>query len=252
MSRRKKQQVAEEQNMQEQGKTVQPKMFREVKPKTEGQARYIETIRNNTITLCYGPAGTGKSVIPCGLAVEALRRGQVERIILSRPLVEACGEEVGLLPGDITAKTDPFLVHLYDALEMFASTTEIKGWFEKKIVQVIPCAYLRGRTLKNSFIIIDECQNLSFKQIELILTRLGEESILVMNGDLLQSDLNHWDSGSFEEYIQRIMPDLTSVGIVELTEKDIVRHKLLAEIIRRIQQYKKAKALEKKAPVRGY
>lgn len=225
----------------------QEKFYRKVEAKTEGQQRYIDAIKNNSIVLAKGPAGCGKSYIAVGLAVEALRRGHVDKIVLSRPLVEACGEEVGLLPGTILDKVNPYMQHLYEALESFGSPTEIKGWLETEIVQVIPCAFLRGRTLKNAFVIIDESQNLTFDQIKLILTRIGPETSLILNADIKQTDLPLHKAGAFEDYIE-ILEGLPFVGICSMGKKDIVRSPYIAQIIDRIEAWEE----EVNNPAKGY
>lgn len=201
-----------------------------VKAKTIGQQKYIDTIRKNTIIFGVGPAGTGKTYLAVALAVKAFKAGDVSRIILTRPAVEA-GEKLGFLPGDLQTKVDPYLRPLYDALfEMFGAETFARH-MEKGSIEVAPLAYMRGRTLDDSFIILDEAQNTSPEQMKMFLTRLGASSKAVITGDVTQIDLpNPAKSGLLDAV--KILADIEDIGVVYFSDKDVVRHRLVAEIIR--------------------
>ncbi len=216
--------------------SVPVKTFRKLEAKTPGQQDYIDLVKNNSITFIEGPPGCGKSFMAVGMAVEALRRGHVEKIVLTRPLIEACGEELGALKGDVMEKVGPFLSHLLEALESFASKTEIEGWLAKGIVRIIPCAHLRGKSFHRSFILVDEANNLNYDQMKLILGRIGMESILIFAGDSKQSDLRYNMRGAFSEYME-ILRGLPFIGIGKLTKHDIVRSPLIAEIFDRIEAW---------------
>ena len=197
--------------------------------KTLGQQNYIDTIRKNTLTFAVGPAGTGKTYLAMALSVMALKAKEAERIILTRPAVEA-GEKLGFLPGDLTQKVDPYLRPLYDAMYDFMGADSYTRLLERGTVEVAPLAYMRGRTLSNAFIILDEAQNTTSEQMKMFLTRIGFNSKVIVTGDITQTDLPAGKKSGLEEAI-RILRDIPGIGIVELTGKDIVRHELVQKIV---------------------
>ncbi len=203
---------------------------RKIKPRTPGQATYIDTIRRHPITLAFGPAGTGKTYLAVALAVEAVKHERIRKIVLCRPAVEA-GESLGFLPGDLQAKINPYLRPLLDALNDMIDYEQIKRMMEQDIIEVIPLAYMRGRTLNDAFIILDEAQNATISQMKMFLTRMGENSKIVVSGDTTQIDLPHQQKSGLIDALQRLKP-IRGVGQVELTKRDIVRHSLVQEIVR--------------------
>lgn len=202
---------------------------KQIRCKTLGQSRYVETIRHHDLTFAIGPAGTGKTYLAMALAVVALKNKEVERIILTRPAVEA-GEKLGFLPGDLTQKVDPYLRPLFDALYDFMGPDACPRLMERGIVEVAPLAYMRGRTLSDAFIILDEAQNTTSEQMKMFLTRMGFHSRMVVTGDITQTDLPPGVRSGLAEAID-ILRDIDQIGIVELTAKDIVRHELVMQII---------------------
>ena len=200
-----------------------------IKAKTVGQQKYMKAILKNTVTIGVGPAGTGKTYLAVAMAVKALKAHEISRIILTRPAVEA-GEKLGFLPGDLQDKVDPYLRPLYDALfEMLGSET-VERDLEKNIIEIAPLAYMRGRTLDNAFIILDEAQNTTSEQIKMFLTRLGEGSKMVITGDITQIDLpDPKRSGLIEA--MRVLKSVDDIAIHLFSEKDVVRHKLVQDII---------------------
>ncbi|MFH1852292.1 MAG: PhoH family protein [Candidatus Neomarinimicrobiota bacterium] len=197
--------------------------------RTDGQAIYVQIVRKNDITLVIGPAGTGKTYLAVAFAIAALQNHEVNRIILCRPAVEA-GENLGFLPGDLMEKVDPYLAPLYDALGNMLPQSKLKPWLDKKVIEIIPLAYMRGRTLDNAFLILDEAQNATSMQMKMFLTRLGVNSKAIINGDITQIDLpRKVDSGLVQ--VVDILRDIDGIGLVELTETDVVRHRLVKEII---------------------
>ncbi len=216
-----------------------------VEPSTKGQLKYIETMLANDITFCIGPAGTGKTYLAVAIAVSMLKKNQIRRIVLARPAVEA-GEKLGFLPGDIQAKVNPYLRPLFDALEDMMDFAQMKKFIELDIIEIIPLAFMRGRTLNDAVIICDEAQNTSSLQMLMVLTRLGHGSKMIITGDITQIDLDpgvlrDQKSGMVEaiELLRRIK----SIGVVELSRRDIVRHRLVQNIVR---AYKKRKTQIKK------
>jgi len=212
------------------GRIVLPGMRRAIVPKTPGQRDYLNTIHQHDIVIGIGPAGTGKTYLAVAKAVEALARKKVKRIILARPAVEA-GESLGFLPGDLQAKVDPYLRPLYDALEDMMPADRVQRALESRTIEIAPLAYMRGRTLSDAFIILDEAQNATGAQMKMFLTRLGTNSRTVVTGDKTQIDLPHReDSGLIQ--IERILPGIDGIAFCYLNESDVVRHRLVREIIR--------------------
>lgn len=203
--------------------------FRPVKALSENQHRLIEAIDENIITFAIGKPGTGKSVISVGKGVEALMTGAVDKIVLTRPIIEA-GESMGFLPGSFQEKIHPYLVPLFDALELFITPTQVKEWRGLGKIDVVPLNFLRGRTLKNAFVIFDEMQNATYQQLTMALTRLGHGSKFVVNGDLRQSDLHSKLQGGLRKCIDGL-GNIEDIDIIELTDQDIVRHPLVSEIV---------------------
>ena len=201
-----------------------------VKPKTLGQKKYIEAIKNNTITLGVGPAGTGKTYLAVAMAVTSFRAKEVNRIILTRPAVEA-GERLGFLPGDLQQKVDPYLRPLYDALFDMLGAESFQKYQERGSIEVAPLAYMRGRTLDDSFIILDEAQNTTKEQMKMFLTRLGFNSKMVVTGDITQIDLPDGKKSGLMQAM-RILRNIPDIAVNEFTEKDVVRHRLVQDIIK--------------------
>ena len=202
---------------------------KEITCKTLGQKLYVDAIRNHMLTFAVGPAGTGKTYLAMALAVMALKNKEVERIILTRPAVEA-GEKLGFLPGDLTQKVDPYLRPLYDAMYDFMGADSYTKLIERGIVEVAPLAYMRGRTLSDAFIILDEAQNTTSEQMKMFLTRMGFHSRVVVTGDITQTDLPAGKKSGLAEAVQ-LLKHIPDIGIVELTGKDIVRHELVQQIV---------------------
>jgi phosphate starvation-inducible protein PhoH and related proteins len=200
-----------------------------VSPKTVNQKRYVDLIRNNTITFGIGPAGTGKTFLAVALAAAALSRREVNRIILTRPAVEA-GERLGFLPGDLMAKVDPYLRPLFDALHDMLEPERVSQYLERGVIEVAPLAFMRGRSLNDSFIILDEAQNTSPEQMKMFLTRLGFNSKMVVTGDITQIDLPR-DQDSGLVLVADILNDVEGIEFVRFGEEDVVRHKLVRRIV---------------------
>ncbi|MGA9278896.1 PhoH family protein [Ilumatobacter sp.] len=201
---------------------------RQIKPKTGGQKRYVDAIAENVITFGIGPAGTGKSWLAVAMAVRALQAKQVQRIILTRPAVEA-GERLGFLPGDLMAKIDPYLRPLYDALYDMLDLEAVTRLVEKQVIEIAPLAFMRGRTLNNSFIILDEAQNTSPEQMKMFLTRIGFGSRVVVTGDATQVDVPNGKSGLGN--LERTLAGIENLAFVHLHGSDVVRHKIVADIV---------------------
>lgn len=216
---------------------------RPVKPKTLGQKKYIEAIRKNTVTLGVGPAGTGKTYLAVAMAVTAFRAKEVNRIILTRPAVEA-GEKLGFLPGDLQQKVDPYLRPLYDALFDMLGAESFQKQLERGNIEVAPLAYMRGRTLDDSFIILDEAQNTSVEQMKMFLTRLGFGSKAVITGDITQIDLPGGKQSGLREAL-RVLDHVEGIAQCYLTEKDVVRHELVQRIVKAYAEYESKKPKDK-------
>jgi phosphate starvation-inducible PhoH-like protein len=213
-----------------------------VRPRTDGQARYVHAMRDNDLTLCIGPAGTGKTFLAVGMAVSLLRQGQVRRIVLVRPAVEA-GERLGFLPGDIVAKVNPYLRPLFDALNDMMEPEQVKRYMDNDIIEIVPLAFMRGRTLNQAVIILDEGQNTTVPQMKMFLTRMGNGSKIIVTGDITQVDLPRQTRSGLIDAVHRLR-DLERIAIVYLTEHDIVRHPLVQQIVRAYEDEKPRKRKE--------
>lgn len=202
---------------------------RHVRPKTFGQKRYVDAIRENTLVFSVGPAGTGKTYLAMACAVESLMSGSVRRIILSRPAVEA-GERLGFLPGDLAAKVDPYLRPLYDALYEMLGPDETSRLMEQHTIEIAPLAYMRGRTLNDAFIVLDEAQNTTSEQMKMFLTRLGFNSKMVITGDITQVDLSDGRASGLK-MVRGVLTDVDDIAFLEFTSDDVVRHRIVAAIV---------------------
>ncbi len=220
---------------------------RSVRPKSSGQKRYVDAITANIVTFGIGPAGTGKSYLAVALAVQALQAKSVDRIIMTRPAVEA-GERLGFLPGDLMAKIDPYLRPLYDALYDMLGTDGARRLLDNGTIEVAPLAYMRGRTLNGSFIILDEAQNATPEQLKMFLTRIGFGSKVVVNGDITQVDLPGGRSGLAE--LDQVLTDIEGIAFVRLGSRDVVRHRIVADIVSAYDAYESAANVAGRAPGR--
>lgn len=212
------------------GKIIRAKMF--------GQKAYVDAIKKNSIVFGVGPAGTGKTYLAVALAVSAMKNHEVDRIILTRPAVEA-GEKLGFLPGDLNEKVDPYLRPLFDALQEMMGEDNYLRHIESGKIEIAPLAYMRGRTLSNSFIILDEAQNTTKEQMKMFLTRMGENSHIVVTGDVTQIDLPHNVESGMKHALE-VLKDVEGIKIVRLTAKDVVRHELVTRIIKAYEEYETA------------
>ena len=217
---------------------------RPIKPKTIGQKEYVDSISQNTVTIGVGPAGTGKTYLAVAAAVAAFRERKVNRIILTRPAVEA-GERLGFLPGDLQSKVDPYLRPLYDALFDMLGAETYQKYLERGNIEVAPLAYMRGRTLDDSFIILDEAQNTSCEQMKMFLTRMGFGSKMVITGDATQIDLPADKLSGLKQAV-RVLKNVEGIGICELTDQDVVRHVMVQRIIKAYADYEDARNEKRK------
>lgn len=206
-----------------------------IKCKTVGQKKYADLMKKKTITFGIGPAGTGKTYLAVAIAVNAYKAKQVEKIILTRPAVEA-GEKLGFLPGDLQEKVNPYLRPLYDALQEMLGADAFAKMMERGTIEIAPLAYMRGRTLSNAYVILDEAQNTTKEQIKMFLTRLGENSKMVITGDLTQIDLPAGHTSGLKHAV-KILKDINDIGIIRLSEKDVVRHPLVQQIVKAYETY---------------
>ncbi len=213
-------------------------------PRSPGQTEYVRAIRKNDLVFCTGPAGSGKTYLGVAIALNALRQEQVRRIVLVRPAVEA-GEKLGFLPGDIFAKVNPYLRPLLDALSDILSFEQVKRYIKNDVIEIVPLAFMRGRTLNDTFIILDEAQNTTTTQMKMLLTRMGTQSKIVATGDTTQVDLPRHVSCGLIDAIERLS-NVEGVAVVQLTERDIVRHRLVSEIVRAYDRKKHGKTSRKK------
>jgi len=207
-----------------------------VRPKTAGQKRYVDAVRDHTVTFAIGPAGTGKSYLAVALAVQALQAKAANRIILTRPAVEA-GERLGFLPGDMLAKVDPYLRPLYDALYDMVEPEKIDRYLEKNIIEIAPIAFMRGRTLNDAFVILDEAQNTTSEQMKMFVTRLGFNSKAVITGDITQIDLPNASKSGLVEAM-KVLSNVEGISFQTFDEGDVVRHHLVQRIIRAYDEFK--------------
>ena len=210
---------------------------RQIKPKTLGQKAYIDAIRKNMIVFGIGPAGTGKTYLAMAMAIQAFKNEEVARIILTRPAIEA-GEKLGFLPGDLQSKVDPYLRPLYDALYQIMGADSFAKNMERGLIEVAPLAYMRGRTLDNAFIILDEAQNTTPAQMKMFLTRIGFGSKVVVTGDASQKDLPR-DAVSGLDVAAKVLKKIDDIGFCQLTSKDVVRHPLVQQIVQAYEDYEK-------------
>ncbi len=218
---------------------------KEIKPKTLGQKKYVEAMRRDSLVFCIGPAGTGKTYLAMAMAISLFKAKEVNRIILTRPAVEA-GEKLGFLPGDLQEKVDPYLRPLYDALFDMLNVQTFERYMAKGLIEVAPLAYMRGRTLDDSFVILDEAQNTTPEQMKMFLTRLGFGARAVVTGDVTQVDL---PAGTYSglQQVTEILRDIDGISFVYLTDRDVVRHELVQKIIRAYEQWE-AERREETAP----
>jgi len=210
---------------------------RQVRCKTVGQRNYVKAVKENTVTFAVGPAGTGKTYLAMAMAVVAFKNKEVERIILTRPAVEA-GEKLGFLPGDLQNKVDPYLRPLYDALYELMGVENFQRQLEKGVIEVAPLAYMRGRTLNDSYIILDEAQNTTCEQMKMFLTRFGDNSHVIVTGDLTQIDLPAGKKSGLKEAVE-VLRDVPDIAVCELTHRDVVRHSLVQAIVKAYEKYEK-------------
>jgi phosphate starvation-inducible protein PhoH and related proteins len=205
-----------------------------LRPRTDGQGRYVQALRDNDVTICVGPAGTGKTFLAVGMAVTLLRQGAVKKIVLVRPAVEA-GERLGFLPGDLVAKINPYLRPLLDSLNDLIDYEQVKKYMETEVIEIVPLAYMRGRTLNNAVIILDEGQNASVSQMKMFLTRMGMNSKIIVTGDITQIDLPPTLKSGLIDAVHRLR-GIPRLAIVQLDETDIVRHALVQQIVKAYEE----------------
>ncbi len=200
-----------------------------IQPKTDGQAAYVEAVANNDLVFCIGPAGTGKTYLAVAMALSLLKSGRIKRLVLARPAVEA-GEKLGFLPGDLQAKVNPYLRPIYDAMHDMMEFDQIKRFMVNDVIEVVPLAFMRGRTLNNAAIILDEAQNATPQQMLMSLTRMGQRSKMIVTGDDSQVDLEHGRQSGLVDAVRRLS-GIDGIAIIRLSKMDIVRHKLVTQIV---------------------
>jgi phosphate starvation-inducible PhoH-like protein len=205
-----------------------------LRPRTDGQGRYVQALRDNDVTICVGPAGTGKTFLAVGMAVTLLRQGAVKKIVLVRPAVEA-GERLGFLPGDLVAKINPYLRPLLDSLNDLIDYEQVKKYMENEVIEIVPLAFMRGRTLNNAVIILDEGQNATVSQMKMFLTRMGMNSKIIVTGDLTQTDLPPTLKSGLNDAVHRLR-GIPRLAVVTLDESDIVRHALVQQIVKAYEE----------------
>ncbi|MEW6413100.1 MAG: PhoH family protein [Candidatus Zixiibacteriota bacterium] len=210
-----------------------------IKPKTIGQSKYVEAVEKNDIVFSIGPAGTGKTYLAVAMAVAELKAKKVNRIVFTRPAVEA-GESLGFLPGDIRAKVDPYLRPVYDALYDMLQADKIRKLLELGVIEIAPLAFMRGRTLNEAFVVLDEAQNTTSPQMKMFLTRIGEKSKAIITGDITQIDLNDRRNSGLVK-VQKILAGIDGISFVYLTEKDVIRHHLVQKIIKAYEKSEKSR-----------
>lgn len=218
-----------------------------IRCKTIGQKNYVRALQENTVTICIGPAGTGKTFLAVAQAVAELKRGEIERIVMSRPAIEAGEERLGFLPGDLAQKVDPYLRPLYDALNDILGGEKAKKLQERGIIEIAPLAYMRGRTLNRARVIIDESQNASLPTLKMALTRLGEGSKMVLTGDVTQIDLPKANDSGLERCAS-ILGSVDDIAVMRLNNRDVIRHKLVRDIVKAFEKAEKAQAEKRKQP----
>ncbi len=217
---------------------------RPIIPRSDNQKRLVEAYNENDMVFSIGPAGSGKTYLSIALAVRALKNKEIRKIILSRPAVEA-GEKLGFLPGDMKEKIDPYLQPLYDALQDMIPAQKLNEYMEQKIIQIAPLAFMRGRTLNDAVVILDEAQNTTTQQIKMFLTRMGQNTTMIINGDLTQIDLPRSVKSGLKEACE-VLRNVPGIGFIEMNDKDIVRHKLVTRIVNAYNKYEKEQAEKKK------
>lgn len=215
---------------------------RPIIPRSENQIKLVEAYNENDMVFSIGPAGSGKTYLSIALAVRALKNKEIRKIILSRPAVEA-GEKLGFLPGDMKEKIDPYLQPLYDALQDMIPAQKLNEYMEQKVIQIAPLAFMRGRTLNDAVVILDEAQNTTTQQIKMFLTRMGQNTTMIINGDMTQIDLPRSVKSGLKEACE-VLHDVKGIAFVEMDEKDIVRHKLVTKIVNAYNKYEKLKKNE--------
>lgn len=213
---------------------------RPIIPRSENQMKLVDAYNENDMVFSIGPAGSGKTYLSIALAVRALKNKEIRKIILSRPAVEA-GEKLGFLPGDMKEKIDPYLQPLYDALQDMIPAQKLNEYMEQNIIQIAPLAFMRGRTLNDAVVILDEAQNTTTQQIKMFLTRMGQNTTMIINGDLTQIDLPRSTKSGLKEACE-VLRDVPGIGFIEMNEKDIVRHKLVTRIVNAYDKYEKEQA----------
>lgn len=213
-----------------------------IKPKTVGQSRYVEAVDRHDIVFSIGPAGTGKTYLAVAMAVAELKANRVKRLVFTRPAVEA-GESLGFLPGDIRAKVDPYLRPVYDALYDMLQPDKIRKLLDLNVIEIAPLAFMRGRTLNEAFVVLDEAQNTTSAQMKMFLTRIGEKSKAIITGDITQIDLDRPENSGLVR-VQKVLKGIDGISFVYLTDKDVVRHRLVQRIIKAYERYEKPRRKE--------